>query len=113
MFTAKIIDIKKDVYQFSQEPFIDVEVAILNADEEVVETKKFAYKADTTEDEITADLEKMLDTYELELSQAEEQKASAELHAKADATIEALQDAEIVPAEKEESKPAPTKKGKK
>lgn len=101
MYTAKIIDIKKDVYQFSQEPFINVEVAILNEDGDSVEIKKYAYKADTTEEEITADLEKMLDTYELELAQAEEQKASTELHAKADATIEALKDAEIAGAKGE------------
>lgn len=110
MYTAKIIDIKKDVYQFSQEPFIDVEVAILNEKEEVVDTKKFAYKADTTEDEITADLEKMLDTYELELAQAEAQKESAELHAKADATIEALKDAEISAPEPVEPKKSKAKK---
>jgi hypothetical protein len=95
MYTAKIIEIKKDMYQFSQEPFIDVTVAILNDSGESVEVKKFAYKADTTEAEITADLEKMLDTYVLELAQAEEQKVSNELNAKADATIEALKDAEI------------------
>lgn len=95
MFTAKIVEIKKDVYQFSQEPFLDVEVAILNSEGEVVETKKFAYKADTTEAEITADLEHMLSTFVLEISQAEEQKASVELHAKADATIDAMKDAEI------------------
>lgn len=95
MFTAKIIDIKKDVYEFSQEPFLNVEVSILDASGEVVDTRKFAYKADTTKEEITASLEKMLETYVLELAQAEEQKASLELNAKAEETIEALKDAEI------------------
>ncbi len=101
MFTAKIIDIKKDVYQFSQEPFLDVEVAILDAEGETLETKKFAYKADTSEEEITADIEKMLDTYALEIDQAKAQEADVELNKKADATIEAMKDAEFVAPAKE------------
>lgn len=107
MYTAKIISIKKDVYQFSQEPFIDVEVAILNDKGKVVEKRKFGYKADTSEADITADLEKMLETHVLELEQAEAEKATLELNAKADKTIEALQDAEI-----EMPEPKPTKKVK-
>jgi hypothetical protein len=110
MFKAKIIEIKKDVYQFSQEPFLNVEVAILNEKGKKVETRKFAYKADTSEEEIVADLEHMLETYALELSQAEEQKASRELSAKADKTVEALEDAEI---EMPEPKPTKKVKGKK
>ena len=101
MFTAKILAIVKDVYQFSQEPFLDVEVAILNADGEVVETKKFAYKIDMTEAEITADLENMLKTYVVEVEQAELQKESIEKNAKADETIEALKDVEISMPEQE------------
>lgn len=101
MFTAKILEIKKDVYQFSQEPFLDVEVAILNAESEVVETKKFAYKIDMTEAEITADLETMLKTYVVEVEQAELQKESIEKNAKADETIEALKDVEISMPEQE------------
>lgn len=109
MFTAKIIDIKKDVYQHSQEPFLDVEVAILNDEGETVETKKYAYSIDTTEDMIVADVEKMLTLYKEEALTAEDEKAKAELHAKADETIDALKDAEISTPEEEDK---PKKKGK-
>lgn len=95
MYTAKIVDIKKDVYQFSGEPFLNVEVAIVNDQGATVETRKYAYFASTTEDEIVADLEHMLETYKADLDQAEKQKEQTELAAKADATIEALTDAEI------------------
>lgn len=97
MYSAKIVEVKKDVYQFSQEPFIDVEVAILDLDNDNTEVarKKFAYKADTSQEDIENDLQNMLATFSLELEQAEAQKASVELNAKADETIEALKDVEV------------------
>ena len=95
MFTAKIIDIKKDVYQSTQEPFLDVEVSILDENGDIVDTRKYAYKIDTTKEAITADLEKMLETYIIELAQEADQKALLEISKKADETIEALKDAEI------------------
>jgi len=95
MFTAKIKEIKRDVYQHNQEPFLDVEVEILNAENEVVDTRKFAYAADTQEEIIVADLERMLTTYVSDLELAERSKASDELNAAADKTIEALKDAEV------------------
>ena len=42
MFTAHIKDIKKDVLQATGEPFLDVEVEILNENEEVVDTQKLS-----------------------------------------------------------------------
>lgn len=102
MYTAKIKEIKRDVYQHNQEPFLDVEVEILNAKDKVVETKKFAYAVDTAEEQIVADLEQMLVVYAQELETAEKNKASDEAIAKGDATIEALKDAEIAMPEPEE-----------
>jgi len=106
MFTAKIKDVKRDVYQASQTPFLDVEVEILNDEGEVVETRKYAYNADTPEETIVADIEKMLETYKSDLEIGEKSKAIMELNAKADATAESLIGAEIAPTE-------PKAKGKK
>jgi hypothetical protein len=95
MYTAKIKDIKRDVYQHNQEPFLDVEVEILNAEGEVVDTRKYGYAADTPEEHIVADLERMLTTYVSDLENAEKSKDADALNAVADKTIESLKDAEI------------------
>lgn len=106
MFTAKIKEVKRDVYQASQTPFLDVEVEILDEEGEVVETRKYAYNADTPEDVIVADIEKMLETYKSDLEIGEQSKTTMELNAKADATAESLKGVEIAPSE-------PKAKGKK
>lgn len=95
MFTAKIKEVKRDVYQSTQEPFLDVEVEILNEKGKVVDTRKYAYKADTSEEVIVADIEKMLETYKSDLEIGEKSKATMELNAKADATAESLKGIEI------------------
>ena len=95
MFTAKIIDIKKDVYQFSQEPFLDVTVEILDQESVIVETRKYAYDIEVNEETIKSDVAKMLENYVFEKEELERQKISIEKNAVADSTIEALKGAEI------------------
>lgn len=97
MFTAKIKDIKKDVLQATGVPFLDVEVEILNG-EEVIDTRKFAYPIDTPQENIVADIEKMLALHEEEMKAKEASKVADELSAKADATIAELKDSEITAA---------------
>ncbi len=94
MVKAKIINIKRDIYQATQEPFLDVEVEILENDE-VVDTKKFAYAPDKTEEEIVADLENMLITYKSDKEIGEKSKATMELNAKADETAKAIDGLEV------------------
>jgi len=93
MYTAKIINIKKDVIQATLVPFIDVEVAIFNGKKvKVIESRKFGYPLDTASKQIQSDVQKYLELFEHELKEKEKQKAIVELNKKADATIEALKE---------------------
>ena len=94
MFTAHIKDIKKDTVQATGEQFLDVEVELLNG-KKVVDTRKYAYPLGTSQEVITADIEKLLILTEDEAKQAELQKEEVALHATADETIEALKGSEI------------------
>lgn len=95
MFTAKIKDIKKDVLQATQEPFLDVEVEILNEKGKVAETRKYAYPLGTPAKDIKRDVENMLESYHSDLESKEASKEKDSLHAKADKTIEALKGVEV------------------
>jgi hypothetical protein len=90
MFTAQIKDIKSDVIQSSQTPFLDVEVDILDEQGAIVETRKFGYSADTSEEAIKEDLARFLRTYSDDMARTETNKEADELNEKANATIEAL-----------------------
>lgn len=94
MYTAKIKDIKKDVIQATQTPFLDVEVQILNEKEKVVESRKFAYALDTSPKEIKADVKKYLALFQEEKETEEKNKEVVALHKKADATIASLKGGE-------------------
>lgn len=90
MYTAKIINVDKNTYHTTGEPFIDVEVAIVSPKGQTVETRKYAYPADITDKEIKADVQKMLDTFHLEIEQAAKNKVLDDKNAAIDATIASI-----------------------
>lgn len=98
MSTAHIKDIKKDVLQATGEPFLDVEVEILNENEEVVDTQKHAFSIATSQEEIVSAIEKMVALYGDEAEQKKASKVADELNAQADETIDALKGADVTVA---------------
>lgn len=95
MYTAKIVDIKKDVMQVDQTPFLDVELEIINEKGEVAVTRKLGFPLDASDDFIKSEVAKYVKTYGDDIARSERTKEQDELHAKADTTIEALKGASI------------------
>lgn len=75
--------------------FLEAHLEIKNG-KDVVEVRKFAYPLETTEEEITADLEKFMATYESDIALAAETKVSDKLNTKAEKTIQGLTGKQII-----------------
>lgn len=110
MFTLKIENVKREMHLATQIPFLDVEVSVLNEKGKKIETRKFAFKLDTPEEEITLDLAKFLEVYTDDVERYASLKDQRELHEKADKTAESLKgmtfeiEAEENPAPKKQKK---------
>lgn len=92
---AIIKNIKKDAFQATQEPFLEVEVAFVDETEAVLDTRKLSYPFETSEEAIKADIKKVLSAYVRDQELAEQNKEADAQAAKADEVVEALQDAEV------------------
>lgn len=95
MFKAIIKDIKRDEFQASNTPFLNVEVEIQNEQGEAVETKKFGYPATTSAADIKADIAKVLQAYGSDLILAEQTKVADEINTQAEQTAQDLLGASI------------------
>ena len=91
---AIIKDIKKSTIVATGEKFIEAEVDVYE-DEVKVETKKFGYPYETTNEEVIADVKKMMALRDSEKIQAEVQQEVEAIEVAVDGELEQLQDLEI------------------
>lgn len=85
----KVISATKEHLIADKSDFLEVSAEIfLNGESK--EVKKFAYPLTATKEEITADLDKFVETQDLEMKQAADNAEHEEIQKQADATIAAL-----------------------
>ena len=91
--TAKITGVRREQVRSKGLDILDVEITYTRGrgDSRVEEVLRKGYPADTTAEEIKADLEKSLATRAAEREQAAAEQAGAEAQAEADATVAALE----------------------
>lgn len=104
MFSLLIKDVKKEMHIATNTEFLDVQVDILNTDEKLVESRRFAYNVETSEETIKEDLDRFLKVYSEDLERGVLNKGKDEVNAKAEVTAEALKGTEITLQEEEVEK---------
>lgn len=95
VFTAKVVETGKEFVQDSNRDQIFLVVKVSNSIGKTVETRRFGYDLDTSEDEIKTDLDKFIQNYTNEYRFGLKQKVEDIAHEQADEVIDSLKGLEL------------------
>ena len=90
MFTLEVLKVEKLFSQADNSDILNVEAQILDEDGKEVEVRKLGFPISLTEDEVKEELQKFINTYNLEVRQKEANAEHDAEQANADEVIEAL-----------------------